>query len=146
MSVKTKQVDTWYTDRLRSTFTNCIFIKHNNKLTWFFFSTEDYFNSLEHCQSKQTVSYNVEWCLQLQYVECSGDTWYCDTELLSKLHLQNRPDFRGDHSRRLSLTAEWCTWMEKKWGWHLPILSLSGLTRSLRFLETNKQMLPPKRK
>lgn len=37
MSVKTKQVDTWYTDRLRSTFTNCIFIKHNNKLTWRFF-------------------------------------------------------------------------------------------------------------
>lgn len=50
-----------------------------------FFSTEDYFNSLEHCQSKQTVSYNVEWCLQLQYVECSGDKWYCDTELLSKV-------------------------------------------------------------
>lgn len=51
----------------------------------FFFSTEDYFNSSEHCQSKQTVSYNVEWCLQLQYVECSGDKWYCDTELLSKV-------------------------------------------------------------
>lgn len=56
----------------------------------FFFSTED-FNSLEHCQSKQTVSYNVEWCLQLQYVECSGDTWYCDTELLSKVMSFSKP-------------------------------------------------------
>lgn len=56
-----------------------------------FFLNRNYFNSSEHCQSKQTVSYNVEWCLQLQYVECSGDKWYCDTELLykiSKLHLQ----------------------------------------------------------
>lgn len=71
-------------------------------MDFFFSSTEDYFNSLEHFQSKQTVSYNVEWCLQLQYVECSGEKkWYCDTELLPKvrtwtfpkLHLQNRHDF-----------------------------------------------------
>lgn len=47
-----------------------------------FFQTED-FNSSERCQ-KQTVSYNMEWCFQLRYVECRGDKWYCDTEPLSK--------------------------------------------------------------
>lgn len=42
-------------------------------------------------------------------VECSGDAWYCDTELLSKMMKwvsppSNRPDFWGENSGQLSST------------------------------------------
>jgi len=110
----------------------------------FFFLNRNYFNSLEHCQSKQTVSYNVEWCLQLQYVECSGDTWYCDTELLfqiSKLHLQNILDYWGDSSHQLCLTAQ----MHRGKNWDLANFKFVWSNSfSSKFLNNNKQIWPLK--